>query len=73
MNYSFCASFTGNSPPHSDYSTFHGMNPNFFKNVLLLLLVNFVSGVRVELVYISLIVNTRSSLSHLHAFQLLVP
>ena len=39
---------------------------------LLLLLVNFVSGFRLELLYISLIENIRSSLIHLHGFQLLV-
>ena len=40
--------------------------------VLLLLLVNFVSGFRLELMYISLIENIRSSLIHLCGFQLLV-
>ena len=40
--------------------------------VLLLLLVNFVSGFRLELMYISLIENIRSSLTHFHCFQLLV-
>ena len=40
--------------------------------VLLLLLVNFVSGFRLELMYISLIISIRSSLIHLHGFQLLV-
>ena len=40
--------------------------------VLLLLLVNFVKGFRLELMYISLIENIRSSLTHLHDFQLLV-
>ena len=39
---------------------------------LLLLLDNVVSGVRLELMYISLIENIRSSLTHLHGFQLLV-
>ena len=39
--------------------------------VLPLLLVNFVSGFRLELLYISLIESTRSSLSHLHGFLLL--
>ena len=38
--------------------------------VLLLLLVNFVSGFGLELMYISLIENIRSSLIHLHGFQL---
>ena len=37
-------------------------------SVLLLLLVNFVSGFRLELMYISLIENIRSSLTHLHGF-----
>ena len=41
-------------------------------SVLLLLLVNFVSGFRFELMYISLIKNIRSSLTHLHGLQLLV-
>ena len=40
--------------------------------VLLLLLANFVSGFRLELVYVSLIENIRSSFTHLHGFQLLV-
>ena len=40
--------------------------------VLLLLLVNFVSRFRLELMYISLIENIRSSLTYLHGFQLLV-
>ena len=42
------------------------------KPVLLLLLVTFVSGFRLELMYISLIVNIMSSLTNLHGFQLLV-
>ena len=49
---------------------FHGrisLNP-----VLLLLLVNFLSGFRLELMYISLIVSIRSSLTYLHGFQMLV-
>ena len=41
-------------------------------SVLLLLLVNFVSGFRLELMYISLIIIIRSSLMHVHGFQLLV-
>ena len=40
--------------------------------VLLLLLVNFVSGFRLELMYIYHIENITSSLIHLHGFQLLV-
>ena len=35
-------------------------------------LVNYVSGFRLELMYISFIENIRSSLFHLHGFQLLV-
>ena len=35
-------------------------------------LVNFVNGFRLELMYISLIENIRSSLIHFHGFQLLV-
>ena len=38
-------------------------------SVLLLLLVNFVSGFRLELMYISLIVSITSNLTHLHGFQ----
>ena len=41
-------------------------------SVFLLLLVNFGSGFRLELMYIFLIENIRSSLTHLHGFQLLV-
>ena len=40
--------------------------------VLLLLLVNFVGGFRLELMYISLIVSIRSNLTDLHGFQQLV-
>ena len=39
---------------------------------LLLLLVNFVSGLRLELMYLSLFLSIRSSLTHLHGFQLLM-
>ena len=42
------------------------------KSVLLLLPVNFVSGVGLELMYISHIEGIRSSLTHIHRFQLLV-
>ena len=45
---------------------------SIFISVLLLLLVCFVSGFRLELMYISLIESTRSSLTHLHGFQVLV-
>ena len=41
-------------------------------SVLLLLLVNFVSGLRLVLIYISLIVSIRSSLTHLHGFALFI-
>ena len=41
-------------------------------SVLLLLLVNFVNGFRLELMYISLIASIRSSYTHLHGFQLLI-
>ena len=44
----------------------------YFSTLLLLLLVNFVSGSRLELMSISLIENIRSSITHLHGFQLLV-
>ena len=40
--------------------------------VFLLLLVNFLILLKLELMYISLIVSIRSSLTHLHGFQLLV-
>ena len=49
---------------------FHGRIS--LNSVLVLLLVNFVSGFRSELLYISLIIKIRSSLTHLHSFQLLV-
>ena len=45
---------------------------DIFKLGALLLLVNFVSGFRLELMYISLIENIRSNLIHLHGFELLV-
>ena len=41
-------------------------------SVLLLLLMNFVSGFGLELMYISLIESIKSSLTYLHGFQLLV-
>ena len=41
-------------------------------SVLLLLLVNFVSGYRLELMCVSLFKIVRSNLTHLHGFQLLV-
>ena len=41
-------------------------------SVLPLLLVNFVSAFRLKLIYISLIESIRSSLTHLHGFQLLL-
>ena len=44
----------------------------FLNSVLLLLLVNFVSGFRLELMYISLIVSIKSNLTHLQGFQQLV-
>ena len=40
--------------------------------MLLLLLVNSVSGIKLELIYISLILSILSSLTHLRSFQLLV-
>ena len=48
---------------------------DIFKLGLLLLLVSFVSGFRLELMYVSLIENVRSNLTHLHGFQplLLLP
>ena len=44
----------------------------YLNSVLLLLLVNSVSGFRMELMHISLNVSIRSSLTYLHGFQLLV-
>ena len=53
---------------HRDY--FHGRIS--LNSVLLVLLVNFVSGFRLELMYIPIVVSIRSNLTHLHSFQLLV-
>ena len=39
--------------------------------VLLLMLLNFVSGFRLKLMYVSLIIDTRSSPIHIYFFQLL--
>ena len=47
---------------------FHG---RISLNLLLLLLANFVSVFRFQMMYISLIVSIRSSLTHPHGFQLL--
>ena len=52
------------------WEMFHGRIS--LNSVLLLLLVNFVSGFRLELMYISLTVSIRSSLTYLHGFQQLV-
>ena len=52
------------------WEMFHGRIS--LNSVLLLLLVNFVSGFKLELMYISLIACIRSSLTHLHGFQHLV-
>ena len=49
---------------------FHGRLS--LKSVLLLLLVNFVSEFRLELMYISVILSIMSSLTHLNGLQLLV-
>ena len=49
---------------------FHGRIS--LNSVLLLVLVNFVSRFRLALMYIHLIVNTRSNLTHLLGFQQLV-
>ena len=49
---------------------FHGRIP--LNSVLLLLLVNFVSEFRLELMYIHLIVTIRPNLTNLHGFQQLV-
>ena len=53
------------------WDMFHGKIS--LNSVLLLLLVNFVSGFTLELMYISLIISIRSSLDYLHGFQLLLP
>ena len=48
------------------------MGGYLLNSVLLLLLVNFVSGFMLELMYVSLIVSIRSSFTHLHGFEQLV-
>ena len=45
---------------------------DIFRLSVLRLLVNFLSGFKLELMYIPFIVSINSSLIHLHAFQLLV-
>ena len=52
------------------WQMFHGRIS--LNSLLLLLLVNFMSGFRLELMFISLIESIRSSLIHLHCFQLLL-
>ena len=52
------------------WEMFHG--GIYLNLVLLLLLVNFVSGFRLELMYTFLIENIRSSHTHVHSFELLV-
>ena len=60
-------------PIYFDYSCadWGGLHDHV-RDVLLLLLVNFVSEFRLELMFISLIVSLRSNLTHLHCFLLLV-
>ena len=55
-------------------AAFHRIAYDYYhaNKVLLLLLVNFVSGFRLKLMYISLVQNIRSSLIRLYGFQLLV-
>ena len=52
------------------WQMFHGRIS--LNSALLLLLVNFVNGFKLQLMYIYLIINTRSTLTPLHGFQLLV-
>ena len=52
---------------YADWDSFH----DHLRDVPCVL-VNFVSGFRLELMYISLIVSIRSSLTHLCSFQLLL-
>ena len=54
------------------FPTFGNYDDFDFVSVLLLLLMNFVSGFKLELMYMSRIVSIRSSLTHFHGFQLLV-
>ena len=56
---------------HADWDSLPDHGRISLSSVLLLLLVNFVSGLRLELMYISLIKTIRLSLTHLHGFQLL--
>ena len=57
----------------SDWGSLHDhLRDVSWEDVFLLLLVNFVSGFRPELMHISLIESIRSSLIHLHDCQLLV-
>ena len=59
------------------WANWHGLSDHLrdvpwgisLKSVLLLLLANFVSGFRLELMYISFIKSIRSSLTHLHIFS----
>ena len=53
------------------WDMFHGKIS--LNSVLLLLLVNFVSGFTLELMYISLIISIRSSLDYLHRLLLPMP
>ena len=53
-------------PPFGNYDHF------VVVSVPLVLLVNFVSRFKLELMYMSLIVSIRSSLTHFQGFQLLV-
>ena len=55
-----------------DYIIWEMFHVRISLNSVLLLLVNFVCGFKLKLMYISLIINIRSNFTHLHGFQLLV-
>ena len=57
--------------PLTFHQTQNGI-PNFIRELKAILILNSVSGFRFKLMYISLIISIRSSLTHLHGFQLLV-
>ena len=63
---------------HANWDSFHDhlrddpCEDIFKAQSFCMLLVNFASGFRLELKYLSLIVNIRSRITHLHGFQVLL-
>ena len=67
-----CSYYYADRDSHHDHLRDVPWKVSLSSVLLLLLLVNFLTRCRLELMYISLIVSIRSSLTPLHGFQLLI-